>query len=200
MILIKYIFSPGCSLSGSKPQLGEKAYEYLSKSLGNVELYAACCRSGEPVPQGGIVINTCPGCDETFGSLSEEVKTVTLWEIIGSSDDFPFPKHDNIELTIHDACPMRKKPHVHEAVRKILDQMNVKITEAKYHGENSICCGYSYTGELSDDEIYKKMKDRTSSLPLEDVCVYCMGCFNAIAIGGGNPLHLADLLFGEEEE
>ena len=196
MILIKYLYSPGCSLTKREPQLGKKAYEYLNKSLGNVDLYSACCRSGKPIPEGAVVINTCPGCDETFGSISEDIKTITLWEIICSNGDFPFPMYDNIKLTIHDACPMRKRPHVHEAVRKILERMNIKITEAKYHGESSVCCGYSYKGELTDDEVRNKMKERTSSMPVEDICVYCMGCFNAMTIGGGKPLHLADLLFG----
>ena len=193
-ILIKYIYSPGCSLTKSKPMLGEKAYAYLNTSLGNVELYAACCRSGEPVPEGTVVINTCPGCDETF---DKGVKTITLWEIIDSNDDFPFPRYDNLELTIQDACPMRKKPHVHEAVRKILGRMNIKVTEAVSHGEDSVCCGFSYKGELTKEEMHNKMKERTSSMPLEDVCVYCMGCFKAMTIGGGKPLHLADLLFGD---
>jgi len=195
VILIKYVYSPGCSLTDSKPHLGKKAYDYLNKSLGNVEVYDACCRSGEPVPEGTVVINTCPGCDETFGNLSNKAKTVTLWEMIIKNGDFPFPKHNGMTLTIHDACPMRKKPEVHLAVRKILEEMDIKIIEATRHGEASVCCGYSYKGELTDEEVHDKMKERANSLPLEDICVYCTGCLSAMTIGGGKPLHLAELLF-----
>lgn len=44
------------------------------------------------------------------------------------------------------------------------------------------------------------MSRRASSMPREDVVVYCVSCINAMYIGGKRPRYLVDLLFAEQTE
>lgn len=159
------------------------------------------------------MINTCPGCDDTFNKILEasqvdedtevteasfapqKPKTVTFWDIVVQNGDFPYPQYSKMEITVHDSCPMREKPDTREAIRTILRKMDFKVIEAKHHGDDSMCCGYSIADQLTKEELHLRMKERADALPVETVCVYCTGCMNAMAIGEKNPVHLIELMF-----
>jgi Fe-S oxidoreductase len=112
-------------------------------------------------------------------------ETVTLWEFL--PDDFIYPKYDNLEISIHDPCKVRRG-RVYDSVRKLLEKMNIIVKEPLRTREKSPCCEYFGSAE--------NMEKRVSELPLKDAAVYCTGCFAGISKGGGNPIHLIDLLFG----
>jgi hypothetical protein len=44
----------------------------------------------------------------------------------------------------------------------------------------------------------EQMKKKASSMPAEEVLVYCVSCAKAMFIGGKRPRYLIDLLFDEE--
>ncbi len=197
---MKIVYNPGCALSIYKPETAGKVLRFLNGHHFAVDRHEICCRHLPELPDGTLIINTCAGCDRRFGSLYEGISTISLWEILEQMESFPYPDYAGMEMTIHDACPVRTKPQVHQAVRILLNRMNIEVVESEYHGVRSICCGDDFYPSLPVDEVNRKMKDRAESLPVDDVCVYCVSCIKAMKIGGKKPRYLLDLLFAEETD
>jgi Fe-S oxidoreductase len=190
---MKRVYAPGCALMIYKPELAEKIQDFL-----NSNLHLICCRHEPNLEKGTQVINTCAGCDRRYRELYEGSSTISLWEILAESKDFPLPDYEGMEMSVHDACPTRTEERVHKAIRKLLARMNVKIVEPKNTRTKAICCGDSFHGVLPLDEVKAQMKKRADEVPCENVAVYCVSCIKAMHIGGKKPHYMVDLLFGED--
>jgi Fe-S oxidoreductase len=170
----------------------------LAQNLGNMERLDLCCQNHPPLPDLAQVINVCPGCGRRYRNNYPHATTVSLWEILAHSDWFPFPDYGGRRMTISDACPTRNQLVVHQAVRTLLDKMNIQLVEPERTGAQGVCCGDSFWGVLPADQVKEKMIARASEMPAEDVVVYCVSCSKSMFIGGKRPRYLVDLLFGEE--
>ena len=193
-------FNPGCALSMYKPDMENRLLEFLTQNYGEVQLHKICCRHDPRLPAGSLIINVCAGCDKRFRSLYEGVSTISLWEVLDSIHTFPYPNYQGLQLSVHDACPVREKPQVHQAVRNLLKKMNIAVVETQFSGTRSICCGDDFYPALPVDEVQVRMKKRADMMPCDDVCVYCVSCIKSMHIGGKRPRHLVDLLMGEATE
>jgi Fe-S oxidoreductase len=195
-MVIRY-FNPGCALSIYKPAMEYKILEFLNTNCGEIQIHKICCRHDPQLEEGSLIINVCAGCDRRFRSLYEGISTVSLWEVIDGLSTFPYPDYHGLKVSIHDPCPVRAKPQVHQAVRNVLTKMNIIIVETELSGTRSFCCGDDFYPKLSIEAVHQKMKDRASTMPCNDVCVYCVSCIKSMHIGGKTPRHLIDLLVGE---
>lgn len=195
----KTVYNPGCALLLYKEHIADNVLSYLNKNQ-NIDLHTICCHHQPQLPQGSLIINTCAGCDRRFTNNYDTVETITLWEILAQSNDFDFPDHSGLKVSIHDACPIRTKPQVHEAIRVLLNKMNIEVIENEHTKDKSICCGDSYYPEVDLDTIHNSMKQRAQSMPCDDVVVYCVSCIKAMYIGGKRPRYILDLLFNEDTE
>ncbi len=194
----KRVFAPGCALMLYKPHLADKLQVLLNENSGRMETILTCCRHDPGFVSPTEVINICPGCDKRFGNDYANTSTVSLWEILAGSDFFKFPDYRGKRMSILDACPTREQERVHNAVRILLQKMNITLVEPAQTRTKSTCCGDSFYGLIPVDEVKKQMVKRTSSMPEEDVVVYCVSCVKSTFIGGKKPRYLVDLLFGEE--
>lgn len=197
---MKRVYAPGCALLIYKPDLAKKVLEFLDKDLGGIPEHTICCRHDPNLEKGTQIINTCPGCDRRFRQLYEGISTISLWEVLAESENFPFPNYKGKKMTIHDACPTRTEERVHVAIRKLLERMNIEVVEPEHTRTNSICCGDSFYGILPVEEVKEHMKKRAEEMPCDDVVVYCVSCTKSMYIGGKKPHYIVDLLFGEETE
>ena len=193
-------FNPGCALQLYRPASAERIYQYLQRNFPNIRKHTICCRHDPQLPYGSVIINVCAGCDRRFSSHYEGIFTVSLWEVLCELNNFTFPDYSAMKVSIHDPCPVRNKPAVHRAVRKLLLRMNVGITEAEHVGANSICCGDSLYPDCDMEKIHRAMKKRAESMPCNHVVVYCISCVKAIYNGGKTPRYLVDLLLEETTE
>ena len=189
------VYNPGCALMLYKPHYADKILLLI-----RTDKHEICCHHEPRLPGGTEIINTCPGCDKRFGSLYEGISTISLWEVIASSETFPFPDYQGLTMTIHDACPVRNRSTVHDAIRMLLEKMNINITETEKNRCQSACCGDSSYPALPIDRVHEKMQERANSMPVNDVCVYCVSCIKSMNIGGKKPRYILDLLFNEETE
>jgi len=192
------VYAPGCALVLYKPHLASKVLAHLNSSGDTVLEHLTCCHHEPCLEPGSVVINTCAGCDRRYRELYDGVSTISLWEILADSDDFDFPDYHGVEMAIHDACPTRGEDRVHSAVRRLLERMNVTVVEPRASRTTAVCCGDSFYGELPDARVKALMAKRASTMPREDVVVYCVSCIKAMHIGGKRPRYLVDLLFAEE--
>jgi len=193
----KVYFNPGCALSIYRPGAESKIMRYLNQYYGQVTLHKICCQHNPQVEENSLIINVCAGCDRRFRSLYDGVSTTSLWEVIDQTGHFEFPDYSDAEMSVHDPCPIREKPSVHQAVRSLLQKMNVKITEAEEHGSRSVCCGDSLYPQTPLEAVHKHMKKSAAAMPCEQVAVYCVSCIKSMHIGGKTPRHMIDLLLSE---
>ncbi len=198
--MAKTYFNPGCALSIYKPEKENTILRFLNENYGEVQLHKTCCRHDPQLQSSSLVINVCAGCDRRFRSLYEGISTISLWEVLDGLNTFPYPDYQGLQMSVHDACPVREKPVVHQAVRSLLRKMHIEVVETEFHGTRSICCGDDFYPKLPVEEVRRYMKKRADSMPCNDVCVYCVSCIKSMYIGGKTPRYLVDLLFGETTE
>ena len=103
-------------------------------------------------------------------------------------------------MAIHDACPVREKPQVHQAVRSLLKKMKINIMETKFHGTRSKCCDDDLYPAIPVEKVQEKMCERAVEMPCEAVCVYCVSCIKAMHLGSNEPRLLMDLLMEQTTE
>lgn len=195
---MKNVFAPGCALFIYKPELAGKMRAQLEQDFAGIEEHTLCCRNEPKLASGTRVINTCAGCDRRYRELYEGLTTVSFWELLATSESFPFPDYQQRQMTILDACPTRDQERVHRAIRALLEKMNIDLVEPESTGTRSTCCGDSFYGELPVAQVKEQMQKRAGEMPVADVVVYCVSCIKAMHIGGKQPRYLVDLLFGEE--
>ncbi|MGE5628768.1 MAG: heterodisulfide reductase-related iron-sulfur binding cluster [Solirubrobacterales bacterium] len=197
---MEQVYAPGCALVIYKEHLGQKVLKYLNENEGSIPEHLICCRHEPGLKEGTRVINTCAGCDRRFRELYKGVTTISLWEVLSERTDFPFPDYKGMEMSIHDACPTRNEERVHNAVRKLLERMNIKVVEPEKTRKKGICCGDSFYGAMPAEVVKEQMKKRAEEMPRENVVVYCVSCIKSMHIGGKKPRYILDLLFGEDTE
>lgn len=194
---MKTYFNPGCALNLYKPEVEDTFLEFLNQHCKTTVMHKICCRHEPQIEKGSLIINVCAGCDRRFRNLYEGISTISLWEIFDELDSFPYPDYQGLKMSVHDACPVREKPQVHQAVRNLLKKMNIEVVETKLSGTRSICCGDDFYPQHPVDKVHKAMRKRAESMPCDDVCVYCVSCVKSMHIGGKTPRHLVDLLINE---
>jgi hypothetical protein len=101
-------------------------------------------------------------------------------------------------MTIIDACPTRDQDRIHNAVRALADKMNISIIEPGKTRRKSTCCGDTFFGKLTTEQVIVKMKEKAFEMPVEDIIVYCVSCSQSMFIGGKRPRYMVDLLFAED--
>ena len=130
----KTVFAPGCALMLYKPELAEKLYSILNSNLGVMNKLMICCHHDPEFTEETTVINVCPGCDKRYENDYKNSSTISLWEILAKSNFFIFPDYQGQSMTIMDACPTREKEKVQNAIRILLQKMNINLIEPKNTG------------------------------------------------------------------
>jgi len=197
---LKQLFAPGCALLIYKPELAARMLTHLQKKGPVLEEHTICCRHDPGLESEAQIINVCAGCDRRYRELHEATSTVSFWEILAEDDNFIFPDYHQQKMSILDACPTRDQKRVHRAIRTLLTKMNILLLEPEKTGTSSTCCGDSFLGSLSVDQVKEQMKNRAEEMPVENVVVYCVSCIKSMHIGGKKPRYLVDLLFGHQTE
>jgi Fe-S oxidoreductase len=180
-----------------KPEFSERILAFLNRGEARVPEHLTCCQHAPNLPAGTRIINVCAGCDRRYRELYPGISTISLWEVLAASPDFPFPDYGGAEMAILDACPTRTETRVHDAIRTLLTRMNIQVIEPRHTRTCGTCCGDSFYGTLPVDQVKGLMRKRAGEMPREDVVVYCVSCVKAMHIGGKRPRYLVDLLFNE---
>ena len=181
-----------------KPELAEKIHSMLNENFGKMERLDLCCHHDPEFKEPTEVINVCPGCDKRYAKDYSNVTTLSLWEILAKDDLFALPDHTGKSMSILDACPTRENKKVQDAIRILLHKMNIELIEPKNTRSKGTCCGDSFYGVLTVEQVKNQMIKRASEMPLDNVAVYCVSCIKSVHIGGKKPNYLIDLLFDDE--
>ncbi len=193
---MNYIYAPGCALMAYKPHLAERLKEIIEKKYGKMETILTCCFDKPSLPADTCVITPCATCAEMYAKM-EDCTSVCFLNDLAEDADFPFPDYGGMEMSIQDTCSARKQPEVLEAVRKILQRMNITLVEPQFTGRCARCCGQVFYGKMDEAKVEANMKKRADEMPCQDVVVYCSSCIMSMTVGGRHPRFILDLIFGE---
>ena len=142
----------------------------------------------------------------------------SLWEQIDRDSHFPFPDYNGVTVTLQDCWRMRERSETHDAIRSILQKMNIKYLELPMNRKNADFCGTSlYKAQVSRNEKlapkhYKEgceglfmehseeeqihiMQDYSRRYQTDMVVCYCHYCLEGVLAGGVNGMHIAELVF-----
>lgn len=217
----RYVFFPGCQLSGSTPGHVEKAYAYLTEKLdGGVGMMSRCC--GAPAEWAGHLeefqeglrdikgqledmgnprlILACSTCYQTFKNHLPELDIVSLWELY---DQFGLPEETAPQkpgvVAVHDACTTRYEKQIHDSVRNVLRKLDFKIEELPNRRETTECCGAGGLVQFANRKLANDMAKRRADESSADYVAYCAMCRESFAAQGKKAYHILDLIFGEAD-
>jgi glutamate synthase (NADPH) small chain len=218
----RYLFFPGCQLAASAPDQTARVYEYLMEHLtGGVALMLGCCGApahwagrqallaevldnwkqswealGRPQP-----ILACATCLRMFKDHLPEAAAVSLWEILV---DTGIPDADRSlpaePLAIHDPCSSRAEPAVHEAVRRLVARLVLKVEELALGRHHTECCGFGGLMQNANPTLADAVACGRGRRSDSDFLAYCAMCRDNLARVGKRTLHLLDLLFPDPQE
>lgn len=217
----RYVFFPGCQLSGSNPQHVTAAYHYLQTTLpGGVGLWLGCC--GAPAEWAGrtdvmqtsldafqaqyaalgnpALVLACSTCYQMFKTHLPDATLVSLWEVL---DEQGLPDAARARLadvvSIHDPCTTRYEPQMHDSIRRIVGQLGYAIDELELSRERTTCCSYGGLMWFANRDLAENVIQRRIAESSADYVTYCAMCRDFFASQGKRTLHVLDLIFGAEQ-
>jgi len=173
-----------------------------------------------PSQKGDTVYSLCHNCSNIIEEMHPGVAVKSLWELIETDEAFPFPNHSGMRATVQDCWRARERREAQNAVRVLLNKMNIHYVEAAQNRENTRFCGSSllraqpprnpkaaprhYVTEAeglfvphSEAEQIRLMKEYGGTLETETVICYCQYCLEGLLQGGKDGRHLAELVFAQ---
>ena len=211
------VFFPSCKFTDFSPEASKRMADYMHERFGMTVM--GCCRPAHTSLTSddtvAVVCNTCQAiCLEDSPAHVESV-----WELIRSDDEFPFPNFHGERLALQDCWRSRDRIAEQDAVREVLKRMNVSVVELPENRTSTTFCGTSLYQALpaenarlapkrfvehahgvftpkSKEEQKRLMEEHCAQIPTEKVVCYCVPCTRGIRLGGKHGMHLADMLFG----
>lgn len=176
---------------------------------------AGCCRSDlRELASSDLAVYFCQACRETLEPRG--IQTISLWEYLDLDDQFIWPNYHGMQMNLQDCWRDRNQPQIHQAVRNLLQKMNIQAVELE--GENraqALFCGNLHFQpqkeknkrlfeQYPDKPIYEMpiaaetalMKEQVEKYSCEWAVAYCNRCVSGINLGGGRAIHLLDLVMG----
>lgn len=218
----RFLFFPGCQLSGSAPAQVEAVYRFLMERLpGGVGLFLSCC--GIPARWAGDeaafakalaalrgsldslgqpeLICACTSCLQLVREHLPQYPSSSLWEVLAACERLPenirLPEH---ALTLHDPCGARHNPALREAVRTLCRRMGLGFNELDMGGGLADCCGHGGLMQFANQPLGRKAAVVKAERGHAPGLAYCAMCRDNMAAAGTATAHLLDYLFPEEEE
>lgn len=220
----RVLFLPGCSLSAYSPQLVEKTFDYLKTKIPGIKIMLSCC--GNPTEAIGekekfekyykdfeadilkseadVVITACQSCYTTISNNSKTIQVKSLWTVLKEIGIPEYSKNlfnKNKEVfTVHDSCATREVTEIHTAVRYIINELGISLTEMKFSGEKTKCCGMGGMACAANPKLSKEMTRDLVKDELASVITYCASCREAIAGASRKSFHILELIFSAEPD
>lgn len=202
------VFWPGCSLSGTSPEIVKKTAALISKQLNKkVELALDCCfdplyqvgdiesvkkafeRIRERLKRNKVthIITGCVNCTKILSTYLPEIKVEHILEILPENSINP----PSLSFFLHHPCPSFRLNGIRQRAKAYLQK--------KYIDESltPLCCGFgggvaSLSVDLSD-RFSGKVADASNG---STIVTYCMGCKTKFLQKGWMAYHLLEFLPG----
>ena len=238
-----YFYVASCVFTEGEPALSKKIQEYIQKKFGIPTI--RCCtdqykvkefeermpdwyqQEWKSIPhfqkhaESSTMVSICHNCSAIFEEQYPQIKRLSIWELILQDEKFPYPNYNGEKMTLQDCWRSKENKKEQDAVRNLMQRMNIEIVELNENHEHTKFCGYSlyqpqpirnpklapkrFAEGVKDlfkehtvEEKKKIMGKYCSSIQTEKVVAYCHYCIRGLELGGKQGLHLARLLFEPE--
>lgn len=208
------IYLPSCNFTAAFPEVSKKIKNYLSTQGVTVGI---CCRPTQSkLTEDDQLITICFTCSIISEENNPNTPQMSLWEYL-LTIDFDWPDYKGEEMIIQDCFRAKNKPEVYNAVRECMKRMNISIIELE---ENKDSCNYdgvwlynpvieknmaiapnyfkniqeNHLELLPKEEQVAKMKEHAKQYKDKKVVTYCTACYKGVILGGGNGVHLLELI------
>lgn len=207
-IIKRRVFFPGCSLSGSRPDLVLGIHHLLKDDM---DLWLNCC--GNPTWSIGktknfnhqmdrlkaiieeknieeIVVG-CLNCYKVFHEQLD-IRIKTIYEVLAEMSWTPISNPKIVSL--HDPCPTRYESSIHDAVRILLHKMAIPVDEMDYNREKTKCCGSGAMVRTLNRDMAKEQMITRAEEAKYDIVTYCQECVEFLSQSGKETYHLLDVV------
>ncbi|MBI5062305.1 MAG: (Fe-S)-binding protein, partial [Desulfatitalea sp.] len=194
------IFFPGCSLPGTRPETTWQLFQHLQSTTANLGIVLDCCTKpshdlgrqdhfeamfGEMrayLATNGIrkVLVACPNCHRMFRQYGDGLAVQTVYEHLAGHD---LPENaralgeSTAAWTVHDPCPLRLESGPQDAVRKLLGQMGITVSEMAHSRQHTLCCGEGGSVGFVQSDLAKGWgQQRKEEANGRKIVTYCAGC------------------------
>lgn len=212
------VFFPGCTLPGTRPEVTYRMFQELRKASPSIGIVLECCTKpshdlgrqahfdtvfGELtgyLSRHGVkrVLVACPNCFKIFQHHGNGIAVQTVYEFIHANGFKVESNNGGREVAVHDPCALRNEVPVQKAVRGLLAEMGLTITEMKHRGRRTICCGEGGMVGFVKPEFAKAWgavrQREAAGRPTIAYCAGCTGFLNRVT----PTVHIADLLYRPE--
>lgn len=167
---------------------------------------------------GDTVWSLCHNCTNILDEQHPGLHAVSLWELIDRDPDFRFPDYGGMTVTLQDCWRSREQSAEQEAVRRLLERMNIVFLETAENRAQSEFCGSTLYREQpaknakfaprhyveqaqgkflphTQEEQVAIMRAHCSQYRTETVVCYCHYCLEGLLQGGVDGRHIAHFLF-----
>lgn len=167
---------------------------------------------------GDTVYSLCHNCSNIIEETKPGVHVVSLWELILTDENFPYPDYEQRKITVQDCWRAKERLSEQKAVRSLLQKMNLDIVELRDNYDRTDFCGTSlyrpqparnpkmaplHYGENARgkflphtlEEQESIMKEYCGQFSTDVVVCYCHYCLEGLVLGGVDGKHIAELLF-----
>lgn len=211
-----YVYLPSCNFTAALPEISEKIKQYLA-AKSDVKVVGCCRPAQKQLTSNDTVLSVCLTCSAITKEVHSAGSEMSLWEYIINDQDFPWPDFHGEEMTIQDCWRARNNSQMLDAVRICMTKMNLKPIEISENREKTqfdgiwrynpvlkknmdIAPNYFHkvaqTGLeiISPEEQTRRMRAWVGQYTTKRVATYCTACMKGVQLGGGNVVHLLELL------
>ena len=212
------IYIPSCKFTAYSPEASNIIKKYLAENYG-VEIIGCCRENHKKIKAEDLVVYICNTCGAFSRESSSAQKGISIWELLENDENFLFPDYGQRKMAVQDCWRVYDNEPQQQAVRRILQKMNIKVEELAENFAKTKFCGTTLyeplpkqNGELAPErfitnagsffqphpkeEQEQLMKDHCQQIKSEEVVCYCVPCIKGINLGGQKGIHLLDLMLG----
>jgi uncharacterized membrane protein YdjX (TVP38/TMEM64 family) len=199
-------FWPGCSLSGTRPDLVKKIVKMLKSGLaldccfdplfhnGDIDaVKSASERVKDRLNRHGIrrLILGCTNCKKIFELYMPEIKTDHILEVFPEINSKPKYYAELQNIYLHHPCPSFRFTHIRESANKHLE----KFTSIASQTSQPLCCGLGGAAHALSEKLSDKYAEKVIADAKEfPIITYCMGCKNKYLKKGKDAYHILELI------
>lgn len=211
----KYLFFPGCQISGVYPETVKEVYRYLA-SKEDCALLSACC--GAPAEWGAdeslhlesldflrhsweelehpTLIFACMNCMKEFQKYLPEIPGISIYDYLNENlQEFPVC-HDTV--SVFDPCSSRDYSNVHESVRSLAQKIGLSLEPLPEERDKAQCCSWGGQIEIANPAFSDYVAQRRISEGNQPYLIYCANCHEEFSRRRKENAHILSLLFSGE--
>ena len=211
-------YLPSCNFTAAHKETSAVIRKYLQEKH-NAETGACCRIMKNRLQPGDEVLQNCQNCTWIMQENRPDIPQASLYEFLLEDVAFPWPDYHGERITVQDCLRAAGKPAEQQAIRTMLERMNMVPVELAENRENTRFCGTwryepvspanrrdepqrcawvderGWITPAAPQEKQRIMQEWVKQYETDRVAVYCNSCLKGVLLGGADGVHVLDLAF-----